>query len=265
MLSPPKAVAGAVLLTVAAASLAGLAGSGASTSAGPPSTTVFSGSTAPPVSGLPPATPTTPASGSTTTSTTQARSTTLIPIPAGCDSPAPAQVVFVGQLVDVGERDGMARFELRQIRDGETGGRERSNLLDIRYGDDIRFLDVGNQYLVGAGLDEEGNLMSKAREEEPLFGGNDIVDVGETDVDCPLLEDPVRTLTVTGRDVETGVLSPLTRSSNRLLRAILLPAAVGVGAIVALAAVRWILTGLFRGAGAAVGVSRATTRRTRWR
>ena len=229
----------------------------------PTSSTLF---TAPTVSNIPAATTTTVVAASTTTSTTQARSTSLIPIPAGCDTPPPAQVIFVGEIVDIGTSNGTARYELRQVRAGETGGRERSNLLDVRYGEDIRFLDIGSQYLVGAAVDGESEgLVSKVREDAQLFGGNEVLDVGETDVDCPVLEDPVRTLTVTGRDIETGLLSPLSGSSDRIARAILVPAGVAVVAVVALAVVRWILTGLFRGAGAVVGASRVSARRKRWR
>ena len=229
----------------------------------PTSSTLFTGPT---VSNIPAATTTTVVAASTTTSTTQARSTSLIPIPAGCDTPPPAQVIFVGEIVDIGTSNGTARYELRQVRAGETGGRERSNLLDVRYGEDIRFLDIGSQYLVGAAVDEESEgLVSKVREDAQLFGGNEVLDVGETDVDCPVLEDPVRTLTVTGRDIETGLLSPLSGSSDRIARAILVPAGVAVVAVVALAVVRWILTGLFRGAGSAVGASRVSARRERWR
>ena len=229
----------------------------------PTSSTLFTGPT---VSNIPAATTTTVVAASTTTSTTQARSTSLIPIPAGCDTPPPAQVIFVGEIVDIGTSNGTARYELRQVRAGETGGRERSNLLDVRYGEDIRFLDIGSQYLVGAAVDEESEgLVSKVREDAQLFGGNEVLDVGETDVDCPVLEDPVRTLTVTGRDIETGLLSPLSGSSDRIARAILVPAGVAVVAVVALAVVRWILTGLFRGAGAVVGASRVSARRKRWR
>ncbi|CAN5818965.1 hypothetical protein BH20ACT4_BH20ACT4_02980 [soil metagenome] len=200
----------------------------------------------------------------TTTSTTQARSTTLIPIPAGCTTPAPAAVVFVGRLVDRDEST--ARYELRQIRAGSAGDRLRSNLLDVRYGSDMKYLTVGNEYLVGAALDPDDDvLVSKVRSDLPLFGGNEIVDAGETDIECPQLEDPVRTLTVTGRSIDSGVLTPLDRSQGRVMEAILVPALIAIAAVVALALVRWILTGAWRGAVVAVDASRETSRRRRWR
>ncbi|MDQ3737550.1 MAG: hypothetical protein M3337_00090 [Actinomycetota bacterium] len=212
----------------------------------------------------PATTTTSTAPPATTTSTTQARSTTLIPIPAGCTTPAPATVVFVGQLVDRDETT--ARYELRQIRDGSPGDRVRSNLLDVRYDMDAKYLTVGNQYLVGAAVDPDDDvLVSKVRSEQPLFGGNEIVDVGETDIECPVLEDPVRTLTVTGRSIDSGVLTPIVSAQDRVLRAVLVPALVGIGAIAALAMLRWILTGAWRGATVAVDASRETSRQRRWR
>jgi hypothetical protein len=249
---------------------------GSRSSAVPPvtSTTLFATTTTVPATTtitLPPSTTTTvPATTtttlppSTTTSTTQARSTTLIPIPAGCTTPAPAAVVFVGQLVDRDEST--ARYELRQIRTGTAGERLRSNLLDVRYESDTKYLTVGNQYLVGAAIDPDDDvLFSKVRSEQPLFGGNEIVDVAETDIDCPQLEDPVRTLTVTGRSIDSGVLTPIKSSQDRVLRAILVPLVVGVGAIIGLALVRWILTGAWRGATLAVDATRESSRRRRWR
>lgn len=213
-------------------------------------------------------TTTVPATTTTTmppaTTTTQARSTTLIPIPAGCTTPAPATVVFVGQLVDRDSRT--ARYELRQVRAGDPGDQLRSDLIDVRYESDIKYLTVGDQYLVGAAIDEEdGVLESKVRSEQPLFGGNEIVDVRETDIECPQLEDPVRTLTVTGRSIDSGVLTPIKSSRERVLRAILVPTLIGIGAIVGLALVRWILTGAWRGLTVAMDASRETSRRRRWR
>lgn len=234
---------------------------GSRSSAVPPvtSTTLFATTTT-----VPATTTTTTLPPSTTTSTTQARSTTLIPIPAGCTTPAPAAVVFVGQLVDRDEST--ARYELRQIRTGTAGERLRSNLLDVRYESDTKYLTVGNQYLVGAAIDPDDDvLFSKVRSEQPLFGGNEIVDVAETDIDCPQLEDPVRTLTVTGRSIDSGVLTPIKSSQDQVLRAILVPLVVGVGAIIGLALVRWILTGAWRGATLAVDATRESSRRRRWR
>lgn len=142
----------------------------------------------------------------------------------------------------------------------------RSNLLDVRYEQDTKYLTVGNQYLVGAAVDPRDDmLVSKVRLDQPLFGGNEIVDVRQTDIECPELEDPVRTLTVTGRSIDSGVLTPIMSSQDRVLRAMLVPALIGTGAVAALALVRWILTGAWRGATVAVDASRESSRQRRWR
>ena len=50
---------------------------------------------------------------------------------------------------------------------------------------------------------------SKVREPEPLFGGDEVIGAAESDVSCPAIVDPVRTLDVDGTPIEAGVISPL--------------------------------------------------------
>jgi hypothetical protein len=78
-------------------------------------------------------------------------------------------------------------------------------------------------------------LFSKVRDPEPLFGGNQVIGIEERNLDCPDLEDAVRTLTIDGRSVESGVLAPLADDSRGLIRAVLLPFAWVFGGLVALA------------------------------
>ena len=66
----------------------------------------------------------------------------------------------------------------------------------------------------------------------------------ETDVECPVLGDPVRTLLPNGSSVDSGVLTPLTDSKRSLLRALLLPLGVALAAMFGLVALRWLLTGI---------------------
>jgi hypothetical protein len=177
----------------------------------------------------------------------------LIPVPAGCPEPATASVVFVGKLVARDIRTG--RFELQVVRAGSAEGFSSGNLVDVRYGIDAKFLTVGQQYLVGAGV-ERGILMSKVRPDEPLFGGDEVVGAAEIDVECPVVEDPVRTLTVTGKSIDSGVLQPLSTERGRLLRAVLVPAGVAFAILFGLAALRWLLQGVAMGASSAVNISR---------
>lgn len=167
----------------------------------------------------------------------------LIPVPAGCVAPPPAQVVFLGELVAADFRTG--RFAVDSVRAGSADPWRGGNLIDVRYGDDVRYLDIGQRYIVGARVDSEtGVLSSKIREPAPIFGGNEVVGVDDTDLDCPVFEDPVRTLRRDGSSVDSGLLTPLTDDTGGLVRAVVLPTVVAAGLIVTLALVRWGLTGL---------------------
>lgn len=165
-------------------------------------------------------------------------------IPAGCDLPTPVQATFVGSLTATDRRTG--RFEVRQLRGGSLDGFSVNGLVDVDYGDDIRFLDVLEEYIVAVGVDDEtGRLMSKVRDPEPLFGGNQVIGIDERPLNCPEIEDGVRTVTMNGTSVESGVLAPLSADRSGLLRALTLPALWVFGGLVALA----IWAGAVRGLG----------------
>lgn len=180
-------------------------------------------------------------------------STTLVPVsvsvPPGCPTPTPAAAVFVGRLESVDARTG--RFSVEQMRAGSLAAFQVGALVDVDYDDETRFLEPGSRYLVGVAVGPvTGRLVSKVREPAPRFGGNQVVALDPTTSECPVVEDPVRTLNVDGSSVESGVLTPLFEEPMRLLRAVLLPAAWALALLVALGALRWALVGLVRGVGA---------------
>jgi len=143
-------------------------------------------------------------------------------IPAECDVPQPVVATFVGTLVAADPRTG--RFQIEQVRGGSLDSWAAGSLVDVDYGSDVRFLELEGRYSVGAGVDDaSGRLESKVRDPEPLFGGNQVIGIGERDTDCPEFEDAVRTLDMDGRSVESGVLAPMRDSSDRVNRALLLP------------------------------------------
>lgn len=181
----------------------------------------------------------------------------VLPIPAGCPVPQWPQVVFVGVLENSDDTTG--RFHLQQVRAGSADGYQVGRRIDVDYDIDTKYLSVGDQYLVGAGVDEEsGDLFSKVSPEQPLFFTREVVGVGDDEVECPTVEDPIVTLTVTGRGLESGVFTPLSENRTDMVRAFVLPAVVAFGILVGLAALRWIGTGVFRGAwNLTVGRSRA--------
>jgi len=160
---------------------------------------------------------------------------TLIPVPAGCPRPDPAAVTFTGTMIGKDDVTQVVRFRIDQIRAGSAEPWAIDGLIDVRYGDDYRFLDKGEQYLIGAGVDPVyGVLSSTVRPAEPTFGGNDVVGVDDLSVTCPDLDDPIRTVNLDGTGIDSGVLSLLTEDRRLLLATIAVPAALVGAALLAL-------------------------------
>jgi hypothetical protein len=175
----------------------------------------------------------------------------LVPIPSSCTAPPQPELVFVGTLVERDFRTG--RFEIVQVRAGDERPFSVGGLIDVRYGIDVEYLEVGTDYLVSARRDPViGLLASKIRQPAPLLGGDDVVGVAESDVECPRLDDPIRTLLPDGSSIDSAVLAPLGEHTTQLLGAILIPLAVAFGIIFMLAMLRWAVTGLLRGIGSVV-------------
>jgi hypothetical protein len=159
----------------------------------------------------------------------------LIPVPVGCPQPEPAAVAFVGTMIGKDDVTQVVRFRIDQLRAGSAAPWAVDGLIDIRYGDDYRFLVKGDQYLVGARSDPVyGVLSSTVRPAEPTFGGNDVVGVDDLSVACPRLDDPVRTVNLDGTSIDSGVLSLLTDDRRLLLATIAVPAALVFAALLAL-------------------------------
>ena len=172
-------------------------------------------------------------------------STRLVTVPTGCATPPGEQVVFTGTMV-LGDTS-TARFAIQSLRSGSAAGFEVGGLIDVRYGDEVRFLDVDTTYIVGAGIDPvTGVLASKVRAPAPLFGGNEIAGVGNSDVECPQLSDPVRTLSADGTSVESGVLTPMKNAKGDIVRALLQPVGVAFLVLLGLVAVKHLLFAMGR-------------------
>lgn len=159
----------------------------------------------------------------------------LIPVPPACVRPDPAAVAFVGTMIGKDDVTQVVRFQIDQVRAGSAAPWAIDGLIDVRYGDDYRFLDEGEQYLVGAGSDSVyGVLSSRVRPVEPTFGGNDVVGVDDLAVECPELDDPVRTVNLDGTSVDSGVLSLLTEDRRLLLATVVVPAVLVFAALLAI-------------------------------
>ncbi|MFK8025905.1 MAG: hypothetical protein AB8G26_18260 [Ilumatobacter sp.] len=174
----------------------------------------------------------------------------LVPVPAGCPVPEVADVAFVGTVVakDGFIEKGTVRYRIDQVRAGDAAPFAVGGLIDVRYGPDSQYLDVDSSYLVSAAVDPTiAALASKVSPEAPLFGGDAVIGVEDTETECPAFDDPVMTINVDGTPVESGLLTPLFEDTRLLLATIGVPAAVVAGALVGLVLLRRLLDLGFRG------------------
>jgi hypothetical protein len=169
----------------------------------------------------------------------------IVPVPVGCTAPPSPHIVFVGKVTDSDYRT--VRFEIESIRNGRSAPFAADDRIDVRFGLDAQYLDKGERYLVAAVVDPDlGLLVSRATEKIEHFGGDEVIGVSETDVDCPTFEDPMRTLHVDGTPIEGNILQPLVDSKVRILGALLIPFGVAIGVVFLLAMFRLSLAALYR-------------------
>ena len=160
-------------------------------------------------------------------------------IPAGCAIPMAPQMVFVGELLSIANTT--ATFRVIQVRAGTASGYINNDTVEVRYGQDTKFLDTGTRYIVGAASDPFSPLLvSKVRENAPLFGGDAVVGLNGSTGSCPNLEDPVRTIFENGTSIDTGVLRPLFENKLLVILAILISIAVVVGGLFVLVMTRQV-------------------------
>jgi hypothetical protein len=106
----------------------------------------------------------------------------------------------------------------------------------------------GETYLVGAGIDPRYNaLASTVRPPEPVLGGNDVIGIDDLALECPELDDPIRTLNVDGTSVDSGVLSLMTQDRRLLLATFMVPLGIVILALLALVILRAFGAAAFRG------------------
>jgi hypothetical protein len=134
------------------------------------------------------------------------------------------------------------------VRAGTASGYINNNTVEVRYGQDTKFLDTGTKYIVGAASDPFSPLLiSKVRENSPLFGGDAVVGVNGSTGACPKLEDPVRTIFENGTSIDTGVLGPLLDNKLLVVLSVLIAIAVVVGGLFALVMTRQVSRQASRG------------------
>jgi hypothetical protein len=134
----------------------------------------------------------------------------LVDVPVGCPVQPLPDVVFVGTAVDSDYRT--VRYRIDQARAGDIGQFSSQGYVDVRYGIDAKYLDEGDQYLIGASYDGQiQSLRSRVQPATPTFGGNEIIEATESDRECPEVVDPMRTLHTDGTSV------PVLRQPRRSL------------------------------------------------
>lgn len=158
----------------------------------------------------------------------------LIEVPFGCAQAEKAHIVFTGTVAAVDDRT--AQFEIDTVRSGKRDPFATDDLINVRYGGDVQYLVTGNTYLVGASIEPTlGVLVSRVSDPVAHFGGDDVIGQSERNTACPEFESPTITLTPDGFRLPTPVLASLHGKTDQVVSAVTLPAAVGLGAIVALA------------------------------
>lgn len=186
----------------------------------------------------------------------------LIQSPAGCVVPEPPLAVFRGRVINIDDPPTTARFRVLSMLAGSLAGYAPTNRVLVVYGQEASFLEVGVEYIVGVRLDlDTGRLVSKILRPAPLFGGDAVIGIEDTSLECPRIEDPISTLLSDGSSVDSGVLTPLQDSGSELLKSVLQPLMIVLAVLIALVMVKNLLVAMGRSlresTGSAVPLARA--------
>ena len=198
---------------------------------------------------------TVPPDGSTTTLVTDitqpvpppAAAGPLILSPPGCVVPPPALAIFRGRVINIDDPPTTAQFRVVSMIAGTLEGHASVNRVLVLYGREASFLKIGVEYIVGVRLDLDADrLVSKILRPAPLFGGDAVIGVNDTDLECPRIEDPISTLLSDGTSVDSGVLTPLQDSGSSLVTAFLQPLAIALAVLIGLVLVKNLLMSMGR-------------------
>jgi len=169
----------------------------------------------------------------------------LVPVPIGCAAPALPQVVFVGKVRNSDRRS--VEFTIESVRAGSAAPFASDDRITVRYGLDAQYLASGERYLVSALVDPDlGVLVSRVTPVTQNFGGDEVNGVSESDIKCPIYEDPMRTLHLDGTPIEASVVEPFFGSRVRLLTAIAVPLGIALLGVFLLATLRLGVAGVYR-------------------
>lgn len=171
-------------------------------------------------------------------------------VPASCATPETLRSVFVGEVARIDTN--FVLYEVVAERYGSVVDLLRDGVLTVRYPiDDVRYLGVGERFLVGAVAAPSGIrgdtpvLESKVRVPPDMFGGDAVA--AEQRISCPDYEDPVRTLRINGDSIDTGVVQPLLDDRRGVFGSLVIAIGAGLGLLFLLAVTKVLVTGAIRG------------------
>ena len=152
--------------------------------------------------------------------------------------------MFVGTAVDSDFRT--VRFRPTRCA-GDMSQFASSGLVDVRYGIDAKYLDGAiSTSSAPSTTRTSSRCASRVQPEAPAFGGDEVIGATESDLECPELVDPLRTMHTDGSSIDSGVLSPFFGNRDGLLRSSS-SRSPSFARQCSLAAFRWFLTGFGRG------------------
>lgn len=184
---------------------------------------------------LAPVAPCALAPGTTTTTTTTTLPSAVTTVPEGCALPPTAQAVFLGTLLTKDLTS--ATFQVTQVRAGSLEGYvSADNKVTVRYGNDVKYLDINSSYVVGVEQDVVSlKLASSVRDSAELFGG---AEVAGSNTQCPEFEDPARTLNLDGSAISAGIFTKFFDQPWRLLLVVIVPPVVVLAGLFALVSLK---------------------------
>lgn len=178
----------------------------------------------------------------------------LILSPPGCVVPVPAIAVFRGRVINIDDPPTTAQFRVLSMLAGSLDGYAPVNRVLVVYGQEASFLEIGVEYIVGVrpALDSD-RLVSKILRPAPLFGGDAVIGLEDSDLECPRVEDPVSTLLSDGSAVDSGVFTPLHDSRSQLVGAVVEPLLIALAVLLGLVLLKELLFSIGRSLRESVG------------
>ena len=152
--------------------------------------------------------------------------------------------MFIGKVTNVADES--VSFAIQKTITGDASSYVTGDgTVEVQYGTDAKFVDVGKTYIVGAVTDPFlPILVSKLRATTTTLSA----ELGQTNTGdaCPTFEDAIITLNENGTSVDTGVLRPLRENKLLVIAALVLSVALAIGGLVAVVVMQRTRRGIAR-------------------